>query len=83
MSQVSTDQFAEYFAVVTTRSTGKVKSVFNPDYDWQLSAHRVDSSDEMRIFSKKEFGVPLKSNAMTQEMVARIVKTIEDLIGEK
>lgn len=71
---------AEYFAVIVTPSIGKVKSVFNPDYDWQLATHRVQHNDKMLIFSKKAFGISLEPNSMNQAIVAKIVATVESLI---
>lgn len=75
---------AKHFGVVITSATGKVKSVFNPDYDWQLALHKYDTDcEELRIFLKEEFEVGLESNAMDPAIVYKIVSIIEKQVGKK
>lgn len=84
MTTVTTNLEAQYFGVVVNRITGKVKGVFNPDYDWQLAFHKFDVDvEELQIFSKRDFGVSLEKNSMTPANVAEIVSKIEGSIGKK
>lgn len=74
----STDTPAEHFGVAIDRITGKVRRVFNPDYEWEFVGHYVDSDIEyLRLERKEDWGVPLKPNSMTLKMVWDIQHTIE------
>ncbi len=69
---------AEHFGVAVDRLTGKVRRIFNPDYDWEFAGHHVDPEIEyFRVERKSDWGVPLTPNGMTLEMVSYIQETIE------
>lgn len=69
---------AEHFGVAIDRLTGKVRRVFNPDYEIEFAFHHVDHEVEyLRLERKSDWGVPLTPNSMTLEMVWSIQHAIE------
>lgn len=71
-------QQAEHFGVAIDRLTGKVRRIFNPDFEWEFVGHRVDKEVEEFVLERKEdWGVPLEPNGMTLDMVAYIKETFE------
>jgi hypothetical protein len=70
---------AEHFGVHIDRLTGKVRQVFNPNFEWEFAYHYVDSEIEyLRLERKEDWGVPLEPNGMTFEMCWNIQHAIEE-----